>query len=83
MANDTQYFAEVIVNWGKQHGDEQASESTGGQNWGYLSYEQSVAVNEIIVEAFKKLLDDSIGLGKQAAGIDTKVIKSTPVKTFK
>ena len=47
--NDQLYFVEVIVNWGKQNGDEQVTESTGGQNWGYLTYDQAVALENVAV----------------------------------
>lgn len=50
MANaDQKYFVSVEVKWGKQNGEKQEVESSGGQNWGYLSYDQSVAVQNMAV----------------------------------
>ena len=62
-STDKQYFVEVQYTWGKQVGDDQNVESIGSQNWGYLTYEQSVALNAVIADSLKKLLDDSVELG--------------------
>jgi len=47
--NEKEYFVEVQVTWGKQNGESQTVESRGGQNWGKLSYDQSVAVQNAVV----------------------------------
>ena len=78
--NEKQYFVGVEYTWGKQVGDEQNAESVGGVKWGYLTYDQSVALNAIVVESMKKLLDDSVDAGI-AAMEDQTVVEN--LKNFK
>ena len=75
MAQDSnkEYFVSIEYKWGKQNGDDQDAESIGGQNWGYLSYDQSVACNVIVGEAMKKLIDDAVGLGLEMVTDQTMV----------
>jgi hypothetical protein len=55
---DKQYFVKVTVEWGKQDGDKQSAESTGGQSWGNLTYDQSVMVqNGVVIPGVKYMLD--------------------------
>jgi hypothetical protein len=64
VAKDQQYFVSVTVEWGKQDGDTQSVESTGGQNWGYLTYDQSLAVeNAVIIPGMQLMLEWSGELG--------------------
>jgi hypothetical protein len=52
MANDNNeqlYFVDITVKWGKQNGESQKAESVGGQNWGHLTYDQAVAVENVAV----------------------------------
>ena len=61
-----EYFVNVVVTWGKQNGDSQKVESIGGQNWGYLSYDQSVAVqNAVVIPNIAQMMIDAgeLGLG--------------------
>ena len=69
MANEEkQYFVKVTVEWGKQDGDTQKAESVGGQNWGYLSYDQSVAVqNGVVIPGMIQMLEDAGDLGLEMA----------------
>ena len=63
-----QYFVEVQVTWGKQKGDKQEVESTGGQNWGYLTYDQSVALqNAVVIPGMQAMLEWSGELGLELA----------------
>jgi hypothetical protein len=62
---DKEYFVGVQYTWGKQGG---VDETVGGCKWGYLTYDQSVAVNAIVAEAMKKLLDDAVSLGMEMVG---------------
>ena len=65
---DKEYFVEIQVTWGKQDGDNQKVESTGGQNWGYLSYDQSVALqNAVIIPNLTAMLEDAGELGLEVA----------------
>ena len=65
---DKEYFVEMQVTWGKQDGDNQKVESTGGQNWGYLSYDQSVALqNAVIIPNLTAMLEDAGELGLEVA----------------
>ena len=65
---DKEYFVEIQVTWGKQDGDNQKVESTGGQNWGYLSYDQSVALqNAVIIPNLSEMLADAGLLGLEVA----------------
>jgi hypothetical protein len=66
---DQKYFVSVEVKWGKQEGDKQVVESTGGQNWGYLTYEQSVMVqNASVIPGVVKMLDEAGKLGMDMIG---------------
>jgi len=62
---DQKYFVSVEVKWGKQDANgNQVAESVGGQNWGALSYDQSVAVqNFIVIPGMKTILDQAGILG--------------------
>ena len=75
---DKQYFVGIEYTWGKQNGADQDVETVGGNRWGYLTYEQSLALNGVIVDAMKKLLDDSLELGLEIEDEPAK-----PPKTFK
>jgi hypothetical protein len=69
-----QYFVEIQCTWGKQNGESQHTESTGGQNWGYLTYDQSVAVqNAVIIPNLNQMLVDAGELGLEMAG-DQKMV---------
>jgi hypothetical protein len=64
MKSDQEYFVEVAVTWGKQNGDEQVVESEGHQNWGHLTYEQSVMVQSgAVIPGLIKMLEDAGKLG--------------------
>lgn len=82
MADEKQYFVDVIYNWGKQTGDNQKAETIGGCNWGYLTYDQSVALNVVVTAAMKKLLDDSVDLGLDMVG-DQNLVDDLSVKKNK
>ena len=59
-----EYFVNVVVTWGKQNGESQKVESIGGQNWGYLSYDQSVAVqNVVVIPNLNQMMIDAGELG--------------------
>jgi len=61
---DQEYFVSITVEWGKQNGESQKVESTGGQNWGCLTYDQSVAVqNAVIIPGITQMLEDAGALG--------------------
>jgi len=69
MADDKQYFVKVTVEWGKQDGDTQKAESVGGQSWGYLTYDQSVAVqNAVVIPGVIQMLEDAGSLGLELVG---------------
>ena len=84
MANeDKQYFVKVTVEWGKQDGDTQNAESVGGQSWGYLTYDQSVAVqNAVVIPGVIQMLEDAGELGLEMVGDSAMVdiIKSKKAK---
>jgi hypothetical protein len=65
MDKDQKYFVAVEITWGKEDGNGvQKVESRGGQNWGALTYEQSVALQgACIVPAVNLLLTEAVGLG--------------------
>jgi hypothetical protein len=64
LDSNKEYFVEVQVTWGKQNGDTQKVESTGGQNWGYLTYDQAVAVqNAVVIPNLNQMLIDAGELG--------------------
>ena len=73
---DKEYFVEIQVTWGKQNGESQKVESTGGQNWGYLTYDQSVAVqNAVIIPNLNQMLTDAGALGLEMVEDQTMVDK--------
>lgn len=59
-----EYFVDVTVTWGKQNGESQKVESVGGNNWGYLTYDQSVALqNAVVIPGVTQMLEDAGALG--------------------
>lgn len=66
---DQQYFVSVEVKWGKQNGDKQEVESVGGQNWGYLTYDQSVMVqSSCVIPGVQLMLEEAGKLGLEMIG---------------
>ena len=66
MDKDQEYFVSVEVKWGKQQGESQKVESVGGQNWGNLTYEQSVMVqNGAVIPGVIKMLEEAGKLGME------------------
>lgn len=82
MANEKEYFVKVSYEWGKQTGESQKAETVGGNNWGYLTYDQSVVLNSVVAEAMKKLLDDSVDLGLEMVG-DVNMVEMVKAKKAK
>ena len=83
MADDKQYFVSVTVEWGKQDGQSQRAESTGGQNWGNLTYDQSVAVqNAVVIPAVVQMLEDAGELGLEMVE-DTNLVEIIKAKKAK
>ena len=74
MANEKEYFVSVTVEWGKQNGESQKAESVGGQNWGNLTYDQSVAVqNAVVIPGVIQMLEDAGALGLEMVGDEAMV----------
>ena len=74
MANEKEYFVSVTVEWGKQNGESQKAESVGGQNWGNLTYDQSVAVqNAVVIPGMIQMLEDAGALGLELVGDEAMV----------
>ena len=74
MANEKEYYVSVTVEWGKQNGESQKAESVGGQNWGNLTYDQSVAVqNAVVIPGIIQMLEDAGELGLEMAGDEAMV----------
>lgn len=74
MANEKEYFVSVTVEWGKQNGESQKAESVGGQNWGNLTYDQSVAVqNAVVIPGMIQMLEDAGALGLEMVGDEAMV----------
>ena len=69
MSSEKEYFVSVTVEWGKQNGESQKAESVGGQNWGNLTYDQSVAVqNAVVIPGVIQMLKDAGELGLEMVG---------------
>jgi hypothetical protein len=67
--NSKEYFVSVSVEWGKQDGETQKVESTGGQNWGYLTYDQSAALQAaVVIPGMQAMLEWAGELGLEMAG---------------
>ena len=65
MAQENQkYFLSVEVKWGKQNGESQHAESVGGQNWGELSYDQVITLENVaVVPNLNQMMTDAAEMG--------------------
>lgn len=70
MANEGEqlYFVSIEVKWGKQNGDEQFAESTGGQNWGYLTYDQAIGLETAaVIPNLNQMMSDAGDIGLEGS----------------